>query len=40
MEREQLNRPTNENELRGIEKKYPADYIIENNLDIEFLRND
>jgi len=40
LEREKLNRPTNEGMIRGIEKKYPADYIIENNLDIEFLRND
>ena len=40
LERERMNRPNNEGSLRGIEKKYPADYIIENNLDIEFLRND
>ena len=41
LERERMNRPNNEGMIRGIEKwKYPADYIIENNLDIEFLRND
>ena len=41
LEREKADRPNKEGSLRGIEKwKYPADYIIENNLDIEFLRND